>query len=169
MKATTIFFAAFAAIAAATPCVVTLEEADGHTYKYDLRALHHEQGEPDIFSYHDTDGNYYYINFCGPTSQQCASGTSVCMRSALFEYTSLGRVETEAWNSTRDLAPGRGLKVTYRHGDACKEQPSQRYQTTVVLKCNPFIGEGYIQSIKQSDCAYDALFITRHACGVKVK
>jgi len=152
----------------AVDCVFNVVSTEnGKTYKYDLRKLSHPAGEKDELYYRNDDGSYIYMNICGPSSEKCESGSTVCLRedeSGKQRYTSLGKVDTQQVDDASDLEPGKGVQITYSDGDECI---LGSWQTVVTLSCDATV-EGEISSVETGECWYKATVTSKYACGVEV-
>lgn len=179
MKAAVWALAAAAAVASAQKdCTPVIKQADGKYYKYNLKPLNHAPGDIDIFTTRDDQGNYYYVNFCGPMSQQCTSSASVCKATMAWVYVDVGMSDTQQWSDSPDVAPGKGIKVTYSNGEDCDQVsnavveggrnctgPNAKNRAIITLNCDPNVPEGYFDTVTQNGCDYVFTFRTMHACG----
>ena len=161
-------------------CSPVIKQKDGNWYKYDLKNLRHEPGDVDIFTTRDSQGNYYYANFCGPMSQQCTSSASVCKATMAWVYVDVGMSDTQQWSDSPDVAPGKGIKVTYSNGEDCDQVsnavveggrnctgPNAKNRAIITLNCDPNVPEGYFDTVTQNGCDYIFPFRTMYACGKK--
>jgi len=165
-KVAFVVFAAMFACGFATDCSFVLKsKADGKSYKYDLSPMSHAQGVQDTLYYRmPKDGSYIYMNVCGPSSQKCASGSAVCMRSAdATKYTSLGKFTEQEVDNANDLDPGQGCEVTYNDGDDCI---LGSWQAVITMKCDPTAtGIGQITQVDAGECWYRIYVSSQYACG----
>jgi len=157
-----VVFCALLALTAAVDCKAKIKNPNGKTYAYDLSKLSHSAGDPDSLRTTDDQGNYVYVNICGPSSEKCTSGTSVCMREKdTYDYISLGRLESQEFTESVDAEPGKGLQVTYSDGDDCD---FGNYQTVISLVCDE-TEQGTIDSIDDGECWYRMTIRSKYACG----
>jgi len=150
------------ALTAAVSCKAKIPNPNGKTYAYDLSKLSHSAGESDTLRIMDDQGNYVYMNICGPSSEKCTSGTAVCMREKdTYDYVSLGKVDTQEFTECVDAEPGMGLQVTYSNGDDCD---FGSYQTVVSLLCDKN-EQGTIDTVDEGECWYRMTVRSTYACG----
>jgi len=162
-----IAFCALLCAIAAIDCKPKIVSSDGKTYYYDLHRLSHPAGEKDSLSIRDDEGDYIYVNICGPSSEKCSpSGSSaVCMRTADYTYVSLGKVESQEFTESVDVKPGGGLQVTYSNGDDCD---FGNYQTVITLICDQ-TQDGTISEVDEGECWYKMNILSKYACGQENK
>ena len=151
-------------VSAQVDCQPVIKQSDGKNYQYNLTALCHASGEIDIFTTRDEQGNYYFINFCGPTSAACTTGSTVCMRDPYFNNFGCGMLDTQKWADSPSVKPGEGLQVTYENGEECSTDGAKR-SSVITLQCDPNEPEGIIDTVEVKDCHYTFTFRSAHACG----
>jgi hypothetical protein len=145
-----------------TDCKPKITELDGSVTQYDLSALCHKDGAPDVYTL-DVGNHRYYINLCGTVTADCPSGSTVCEREDDTIYHSCGMLSTQSWYPTFDVEPGQGLTAVYSDGDAC-DSGLQR-ESTVNLVCDTTT-EGILENVLEGDCSYIFSFRSKYACGV---
>ena len=145
-------------------CQPVIKQSDGKKYQYNLTALCHASGEIDIFTTRDAQGNYFFINFCGPTSAACTTGSTVCMRDPYFNNFGCGMLDTQKWADSAAVKPGQGLQVTYENGEDCEADGGKR-SSIITLQCDPDEPEGIIDTVESKGCQYVFTFRSAHACG----
>lgn len=148
-------------------CQPIIKQSDGKRYQYNLTGLCHASGEIDIFTTRDSQGNYYFINFCGPTSAACTTGSTVCMRDPYFNNFGCGMLDTQKWADSSAVKPGEGLQVTYENGEDCNTN-GQKRSSVITLQCDPNEPEGIIDTVEAKDCHYVFTFRSALACGKPV-
>jgi len=139
-----------------------VSQSDQKTYTYDLSKLNHPAGEKDDLFYRDESGNYIYMNVCGPSSEKCKSGSAVCMRTATYDYTSLGVVDTQQADDAPELEPGTGLQITYSNGDDCI---LGSYQSVITFQCDK-TQDGEITEVDAGECWYRMTVLSKYACAI---
>ena len=169
MRMTAILAALCVVAFAQKDCTTVLkDEATKKAYKYDLSALYHSAGAPDTLSYMDTNGNTFYVNFCGETTATCTSGTAVCQQASNLLYYSCGMLSSQSFgksNLTGDTISN-GLMVEYGNGQACSDGPHRH--TAIFLSCSVSANPGYFYGAAEGDCAYTLKMYSKHACGTEV-
>jgi len=162
MSKVLISLCAFLALSAAVDCKAKIPNPNGKTYAYDLTKLGHPAGEADTLRARDDEGNYVYVNICGPSAEKCTSGTAVCMRTADYsDYVSLGMVDSQEFTESVEAEPGKGLQVTYSNGDDCD---FGYYQTVISVVCDPD-EQGTIDTVEDGECWYRMTIRSKYGCG----
>ena len=152
-------------LSGAVNCTTQILSRDGKVYEYDLSSLSHSAGESDSLRVQDSKGNYIYMNVCGPSSEKCKAGTSVCMKDKIdYDYFSLGMLNTQVFSESLDVDPGKGLEVTYSNGDDCD---LTNYQTVASFVCDE-TEVGKIDSAESGECWYKLIIRSKYACGREV-
>jgi len=164
-----LFVSVFSVNVSGNDCVFVVQsENDQKYYKYDLHEMSHASGIQDELYYRiPDDGSYIYINMCGPSSQQCTTGSAVCLRSSdASEYTSLGKYTDQEIDDASDLDPGQGVQVTYSSGDECT---FGYWQTVITVQCDEkAIGIGEIVAVDYGECWYRVTIKSVFGCGKEV-
>jgi len=166
MKVALVVCAIFVAHCFAVDCKPVIAYADGTMYQYDLTKLSHAAGMKDSLSYRLTDGSgsYIFMNVCGPSSEPCKTGSSVCLRDKNFEYESLGMLDTQQVQAAPGVEAGQGIEISYSQGDECIVGA---YEADVLLLCDPSL-EGDIVSADPGECWYKITVSSKYACGKQV-
>ena len=141
-------------------CKPTVVQSDGKSYHYDLSKLCHKAGAADTLTYRDASRNNFFVNICGPSSEGCPAGNAVCMKTPMFDFVGLGRVDTQKWEDSSKVEPGRGLQVTYSNGEECD---IGNFETVITLQCDAQ-EEGVIDNVETGECWYTMVLRSKHAC-----
>ena len=147
-------------VAGSVDCTPTLTQSDGKSYHYDLTKLGHAAGVKDTLTYRDQARNNFYVNMCGPSSEECPAGNAVCMKTGMSDYVGIGKAETQKWEDSDKIEPGHGLQVTFSDGEECD---IGNFETVITLKCDPQV-EGAIDAVDIGECWYAMTVRSKHAC-----
>jgi len=158
----------FVSVFSADCSFVVQSENNQKYYKYDLNKMSHASGVQDELYYRiPDDGSYIYMNICGPSNQQCTTGSAVCLRSSdASQYTSLGMATQQEVDDASDLDPGQGVSITYSGGDDCI---LGSWQTAITIQCDPSAsGVGEIVEVDNGECWYRVTIKSKYGCGKEV-
>eukprot|EP00727_Mastigamoeba_balamuthi_P011021 m51a1_g6541 hypothetical protein (420) ;mRNA; f:58884-60367 len=124
------------------------------TYYYDLSALSHAPGAPDLVAGPDAYGTAFYVNLCGATTAPCsAPDTAVCQKASNGDYYGCG---------TR--LPGEGVAVSLEGGQRCSGGAQRR--TAIRVVCDPRAVPGFfVAAAEEGPCSYALTLNSSAGCG----
>jgi len=151
-------------------CEATLKQKGGN-FHYDLTPLYHQPSTAFDNLAQSVDGGIAYFNFCGESSAGCITPQStVCIRTATWDYRSGGLLTTQTVKSSDDPAakPGESFLVMYTNGDSDDCPNGVSRITKVHVFCKADADPGYFtEDVSSENCVYTFKLYSKAGCGVK--
>jgi len=142
------------------------------TFYYDFSPLFHDSTTGVDTIMKRFDSNYMYFNPCGVSVSSCWSdGTTVCLRTADWDYLSAGLLHTQKITASdwKKAQAGKSAMITYTGGDPTDCEGGLKRATTLHVICEPTATTPYfMDEYSANKCRYTFYLYSSTGCGTEI-